>query len=87
MVLVFCACINSPVCWAESQQQIIEAELENVLDSSGDDALAIAFMAGLAAHNSQFSFPDTIKSLLLVAGSDAYPSVILHGPPARDYPA
>jgi len=87
MVFVFFTGIHSPVCWAESQQQLFEPEFDKVPDSSEGDAPATGFMAGLPASRFLSSFPGAIKTLPLVTGSDAYPSIIIHGPPARDYPA
>ncbi len=87
MVFVFFAGIHSPACWAESQQQSFAPEFNNVPESSEGDAPATGFIPGLPASSILSSFPDAIKTLPLVTGSDAYPSIILHGPPARDRPA
>jgi hypothetical protein len=85
MVFVLCASIISPVSWSGSQQQQVKLEYESEPESSKDDNL----ITGL--------FPDLIVNKLLSlipilletpppAGSDAYPSITLHGPPAPDYP-
>jgi len=80
MVIVLCAGITNPVCWAESQQQEIEL-------GSEDDKLATGFMPGLIANRFQsFSSPVLTERLLPVTDSDAYSSFILHGPPATHHP-
>jgi len=87
VVFVFFAGLHSPVCWAESQQESFEPEFDKVPDSSEGDAPATGFIAGLPASSFLSSFPGAIKTLPLVTGSDAYPSIIIHGPPARGCPA
>lgn len=85
-VFVLSASLASPVCWAESQLQEIEPGAEDVADSSEDDKLVTGFVPGLFA-NEFLSFspvlPDWPSSVTVC---DAYPGVILHGPPAADYP-
>ena len=85
-VFVLSASLANPVCWAESQQQEIELGSEEVLDSSEDDKLATGFMPGLIA-NEFLSFSSVLPERVSpVTVCDAYPSSILHGPPAPDYP-
>ena len=86
MVFVLCAGFSNPVCWVENQQQVIELVSEYVPDSPEGDKLATGFMEDLAA-NEFLSFssapPERLSS---VTAGDAYPSSILHGPPALHYP-
>jgi len=85
VVFVLCAGIISPVSWAESQQQVIELEAESELESSDDDRLNTGLLPDLSA--SKFlSFSPTLSERQSLTGSDAYPSIALHGPPAPDYP-
>lgn len=87
MVLVLCASITNSVCWAESQQQNTELESEYVPDPSEDDKLKTGFMPGLFVNRFQsFSSPILTERLLPITDSDAYSSLILHGPPATHHP-
>ena len=86
MVFVLCAGITNPVCWAESQQQEIELESEDEPNSSEGDKLTAGFIPGLIANDFLPYSPALPETLSLVTGSDAYPSIILHGPPAPEYP-
>ena len=85
MVFVLGACIISPVSWAESQQQKIELEFESESESSDDDNL-ITVLSPDPVGNEFLSFSSIFPERLSPTGSDAYPSIILHGPPAPDYP-
>jgi len=81
MVLVLCAGLASPVGWADSQQQVIELQFEELSDSSEDDNLITGFMPDLIPTGFPLPPPVPIERLLPVTGSDAYSSLILHGPP------
>ena len=85
-VFVLSASLASPVCWAESQQQEIEMGSEGVPDSSEDDKLATGFLPGLLANEFLLFSPVLPEWPSSVTVCDAYPSSILHGPPAPDYP-
>lgn len=81
LILVFCVCIYNQVGSAESRQGI------ETVPGSSDAESVTGFIASLHAGSLLFPFPVEVKILPLVTGSDAYPSVIVHGPPARYYPA
>ena len=85
IVIVLCAGIISPVSWAENQQQVIELELECEPESSDDDPLHTGFLPDLIVNRFQ-SLSHALPETLSLTGSDAYPSIALHGPPARNYP-
>jgi hypothetical protein len=85
MVFVLCACITSPVSWAESQQQVIELESECEPESSGDDSLSSGLLSDLSVRKF-LSLSAILPETLPPTGSDAYPSIILHGPPAPEIP-
>ena len=85
MVFVLCAGIISPVSSAESQQQAIELEAESELESSDDDRLNTGLMPAQIA-NKFLPLSPILPETLSLTGSDAYPSIALHGPPAPDYP-
>jgi hypothetical protein len=85
MVFVLCACIISPVSWAESQQQEIELEPESKPEPSEDDKLITGLLTDLI-RNDFLSLSPVFPERLSPTGSDAYPSIILHGPPAPHYP-
>ena len=85
MVFVLCAGIISPVSWAESQQQVIELESESTPESSDDDPLLAGLLPDLTV-NKLLSLSSILTETLSLTGSDAYPSIALHGPPAPDYP-
>ena len=85
MVFVLCACITSPVSWAESQQQEIELESEREPESSEDDKL-IAGLLPDQSVNEFLSLSTLLPERLSPTGGDAYPSIALHGPPAPEYP-
>jgi hypothetical protein len=84
MVFVLGVCIiASPVSWAECQQQGIEPKSKSKSESSEDDNL----IAGLLSDLIGIKFlvlSLVIPEALSPTGSDAYPSLTLHGPP---YPA
>ena len=84
MVFVLCACITSPVSWAESQQQEIELESEREPESSEDDKL-IAGLLPDQSVNEFLSLSTLFPERLSPTGGDAYPSIALHGPPAPEY--
>ena len=84
MVFVLCACITSPVSWAESQQQEIELESEREPEPSEDDKL-IAGLLPDQSVNEFLSLSTLFPERLSPTGGDAYPSIALHGPPAPEY--
>jgi len=84
MVFVLSACFVSPVSLAESQQQEIELESESEPSSSEGDNLIAGRLPDLIAN--EFLSSSIIPNTLSPTGSDAYPSLILHGPPAPEYP-
>jgi len=85
MVFMLCACIVSPVSWAESQQQEIALESESEPSSSEDDNLIAGLLPDLIVSDF-LSLSSILSETLLPTGSDAYPSITLHGPPAPEYP-
>jgi len=85
VVFVLCAGLVSPVSWAESQQQAIELESESAPESSDDDPLITGLLHDLVV-NKFLSLSSILTETLSLTGSDAYPSIALHGPPAPDYP-
>ena len=87
MALVFGASVSNSVCWAESQYQEIELESEYVPDSSEGDTLISGSMPARNANNLLSATLNVAQLPSLGTGSDAYPSLILHGPPASNHPA
>jgi hypothetical protein len=88
MVFVLCAGIADPVCCAESQQQEFKFESVHGTDPSAEDEWATGFLQGLIAKRFQLYFsPKLTARLSPVIGSDAYPGIILHGPPSPDHSA
>ena len=85
MVFVLCAGMISPVTSAESQQQAIELESGSAPESSGDDQLLTGLLPAQIA-NKLLSLSPILPETLSLTGSDAYPSIALHGPPAPDNP-
>jgi len=85
MVFLLSACFISPVSWAESQQQEIELESESETESSEDDNSIAGLLPDLIV-NEFLSLSTIFPETLSLAGSDAYLSIILHGPPAPEYP-
>jgi hypothetical protein len=84
MVFVLCAGFISPVSWAESQQQVIELESECEPESSEDDPLISGLLPDLSVRKF-LSLSPIISAILSLTGSDAYPSIALHGPPSTYY--
>ncbi len=85
MVLVLAAGVLSPVSWAESHQQGIALESESELESSGDDQPIAGRLPDLTVNGFRelsLLIPETLSP----TGSDAYPSITLHGPPVPKYP-
>ena len=85
MVLVLAAGVLSPVSWAESHQQGIALESESELESSGDDQPIAGRLPDLTVNEFRELSP-LIPETLSPTGSDAYPSITLHGPPVPKYP-
>jgi hypothetical protein len=83
VIFVLCAGISDMVFWAESQLLEIEPGIGGERSSSEDGDAIAGFPATsladrflpLSRYNIDTLSPDT--------GSDAYPSNITHGPPAR----
>ena len=86
VVFVLCAGLSSPVGWAADLQQEIELVTEEVADPSEGNKTTTGFIACLAASEHSPYFSILPKSLPSVSGSDAYPSLILHGPPTPNNP-
>ena len=87
MTLVFGACVSDSVYWVESHYQEIELESEYVPDSSEGDTLITGFMPARNANNLLSAKLNVAQMPSFGTGSDAYPSLILHGPPASNHPA
>ena len=85
MVLVLAACVLSPVSWTESQRQAIALESESELEASGDHQPIADRLPVLIVNEFRESSP-IIPETLSRTGSDAYPSITLHGPPVPKYP-
>jgi hypothetical protein len=85
-VFVFSAIIEDPVCWGESRQQKFELECKVVPEPSKDNTLLTGFNPCLPGHGF-LPLQTPGKRLATIAGSDACPGFILHGPPAPDYSA
>ena len=85
LLVIFVLCAG-PVYWAESQLLEIELKAGGEPSSSEDGDAIIGFpVASLADHFLSVSpfYPDSLSPGI---GSDAYPSNITHGPPARVFP-
>ncbi|MGB5717740.1 MAG: hypothetical protein WBN81_11675 [Gammaproteobacteria bacterium] len=87
MALVFSVSVSNSVCWAESQYQEIEPVSGYVPDSSEGDTLITASMPARNANNLLSADLNVAQMLSSGTGSDAYPSLILHGPPASNHSA
>ena len=85
VMLALCAGLASPVSRADSQQQVIELQSEELSDSSEDENMVSGFKLDLITNGFPLSPPVLTERLLHVTGSDAYSSLILHGPPTPDY--
>ena len=83
MVFVLCAVIISPVSSAESQQQAIELESGSAPESSDEDQLLTGLLPAQIA-NKFLPLSPILPETQSLTGSDAYPSIALHGPPAPD---
>ena len=86
MVFVLGACVISPVSWAESQQQEIELQSKSEPESFEDDPLITGPLPGLII-NKYLALLPLLPETLSLTGSDAYPSIALHGPPVTVHPA
>ena len=86
VIFVLCAGISDTVFWAESQLLEIELGVGGERSSSEHgDAIAGFPAASLAGYFLSLS-PYNTDTLSSGIGSDAYPSNITHGPPARAFP-
>lgn len=85
IVFVFCISIANLANGLESQQLVIKLEAGNVPDSAKDKVLMTGTLPGPLPR--QFSAYTSVISTRLstVVDSDAYSSIILHGPPVPDY--
>ena len=81
MVFVLAVCASNSVCWAESKVQEIELESGYVSDSSAGDT-SISATLPVKYLNDLLLVLNVAEMLSVISGSDAYPSSILHGPPA-----
>jgi hypothetical protein len=85
LVFVFCIGIGSLATGLESQQLVIELEAGSVPDTAGDKVLSPGILPAPAPREFP-SYSSVISTRLsTVVGSDAYPGIILHGPPVPDY--
>ena len=82
VVFVFCVGMSNQICLAESQQQQLELESGFVLDSS-DDERTSGSMPGFFVKEFLSLSPSCGEAQSIV-GSDAYPGITLHGPPAAN---
>ena len=83
VVFIFCASIASLATGLKSHPLGIELEAEGTPDSTEGDVLVAgikpdAIPCGFYSHT-----PVYYRRLPTVAGSDAYSSIILHGPPVQ----
>lgn len=81
VVFVLCAGLTSPISWAEDLQQEIELVSKEVADSSDDDRMTTGFIPWQTANERLSYPPDLHEGRLAISDSDAYSSLILHGPP------
>ena len=82
VVFVFFVGMGNQGCWAESQQQQLELESDFVPNSS-DDESASGSIPGFFVKEFLSLSPSCGEALSIV-GSDGYPGIILHGPPATN---
>lgn len=85
VVFIFCASIYSLAAVLKSQPLGIELEAEGTPDSTEGETLVAgiktdAIPCGFYSHELVYS-----KRLPTVAGSDAYPIIISHGPPVQGF--
>jgi hypothetical protein len=80
LLFVLCASVASPAYLAEVQPQQVELGLEFAPDSFEDDESSIGFVSELLTKE-LLSLSLSCMVALSVVGSDAYPSITLHGPP------
>jgi hypothetical protein len=85
MVLVLCTGITNPVYCVEGQQQEFELEAEAFAVSSEDEGLAGDYTPGRVVSGLQYISPCPDGKVSPLIGSDAYPGMILHGPPFPNY--
>ncbi|MDH3888760.1 MAG: hypothetical protein OEV12_02900 [Gammaproteobacteria bacterium] len=80
LVFALCASAASPAYLAEVQLQQVELGLEFDPDSFEDDETSTGFVSELLTKE---LLPLSLSCMvaLSVVGSDAYPSITLHGPP------
>jgi len=80
LVFVLCASVASPAYLAEVQPQKVERGLEFAPDPFEDDKSGAGFVSELLTKE-LLSLSLSCTVALSVVGSDAYPSITLHGPP------
>ncbi len=86
MVFVLATGVSNSVCWAESQFQEFELESGYAPDSSEGNTSISTTLPVKYVNNLRLVL-NVAERLSVVIGSDAYPSSILHGPPAFNSPA
>lgn len=85
MVFVFCISIANLATGLESQQLDIKLEAGNVPGSAEDKVLMTGTLPGPLPREFPLYASVISTRLSTVVDSDAYPSIILHGPPVPDY--
>ena len=84
MVFVLGDAVPNTAGWAESQHQEVGLVSEYQPDVSDDDTSISTCLSHKDAGNLLSAILNITELLAPVSGSDAYPSVILHGPPVPD---
>ncbi len=83
MAIVLGVSLSSQASLAECQQTELKLDSKSAPDTSGDDSRGNICEQVLIANEFQsFSRPDFPERPVPVTNSDAYASLILHGPPA-----
>ena len=84
--ILLSASLTSQANWVECQQTKIELKSEaNTNTSSDDDSISSCALGLIATGLQSFSSPNISENPLAVTHSDAYASLILHGPPATHH--
>lgn len=83
VVVIFCASVASLAAGLKSHQLGVELEAKGVPGSSAGEALVAGIRPDAIPRGFYSHAPVYSKRLPTVAGSDAYPSSILHGPPVQ----
>ena len=85
IVFVFCISIANLATGLESQQLVIKLEAGSVPDLAEDKVLMTGILPGPVPREFPAYTSVISTRLSTVVDSDAYPSIILHGPPVPDY--